>query len=92
MNKYEEYRLTKKQIEETFNIIKDKFSVTDSDLINEFIEHNEWVLAFETLCYQINHYRLEISQEYYDKIASLGKNLGLELEDWSFLEKLITKS
>lgn len=67
-----------------------KLPATDIENITEFTEHNEYGLAYETLCTQLYEYSVPISSAYYEKISSLGPLMEINPSMWLSLKELIT--
>ncbi|MFC4776216.1 MafI family immunity protein [Paenibacillus sp. GCM10023252] len=53
----------------------------DFDFILELLEHDEWGVAFETLCAAILEEGLPIAQETYTKLESLCHAMGMDKSD-----------
>lgn len=56
---------------------------------NDFLDHNEFGLCFDTLITQMYEYDLEIDNEIYDLISKIGKSMNLEIGSYSFMKELI---
>ena len=67
-----------------------KLPATDIENIIEFAEHNEYGLAYETLCTQLYEYSAPISFAYYEKISFLGPLMQINPSMWLPLKELIT--
>ena len=61
----------------------------DIDNAKEFLEHQEYGLSFDTLITQIYEYDIEITKDVYSLITFIGKELGFEAKNYSFMESLI---
>lgn len=61
----------------------------DKEDIEEYLEHNEWGLAFEVLCAAIQESNIKISQENYEIINMIGNQMELDHKLWSALESLM---
>jgi hypothetical protein len=59
----------------------------EKDRIEEYLEHNEWGIAFETLCSVIEMNRLDISSYLYEQIAKLGTQMGIDPILWTSFSK-----
>ena len=57
--------------------------------IIEFASNNEWGLALDTLCFQIDEHDISISKEEYQEIMNLGMSLNMEESIWIGLKRLI---
>lgn len=58
----------------------------------DIIEHatyNEWGVALDLLCYQIEDMEIKISKDTFDKIIQLAKSMEMEDEVWKPLEPLV---
>ena len=66
---------------------KDFLLLKDLQNIRDYIENNEFGLAFEILCDQLFEYDALISSETYSKIELIGKDLGLNEKNWICLKK-----
>lgn len=62
-------------------------SLSDADIANisEFIDVGEPVLAFETLCTQLDEYEVTVRDETVDLLATIGTGLGLDSRLWEDL-------
>lgn len=63
----------------------------DKKDIDEFIDHNEWGLAFEVLCATIERDKIKISQKSYEIIDILGRQMKMDNKVWSNLKNNIIK-
>jgi len=50
----------------------------------DYIDHNEWGLAFETLCDYLVEYNVSLSAEEYGEMIKLAKDMGLNLDNGNF--------
>lgn len=50
--------------------------------IDEYINHNEWGLAFEVLCSSIQEYDLKASDDLYQKLCELGEKMEMGNDLW----------
>lgn len=50
--------------------------------IAEYIDHNEWGLAFEALCGSIHQYGFKLSDNQYQKLCDLGEKMEMDNELW----------
>jgi hypothetical protein len=78
-----------KQLNILLNGVKNKLPQNDVKNILEFIDNNEFGLAFETLCTQLYEYNIQISSEFYEKISSCGKSINIPSSIWLSLKELI---
>lgn len=63
-----------------------KIGKKDRENIDEYLDHNEWGLAFEVLCAVIQESNIKISQENYEIINMIGNQMELDHKLWSALE------
>lgn len=69
------------------NIAKSlKLSNNDIVTIDEYLEHNEWGIAFEVLCSAIEYDRIDISHYDYIQIKEIGECMGMDKELWEVFE------
>lgn len=61
-----------------------EIGLPDNDIrdIDEYINHNERGLAFEVLCSSIQQYGLEVSDDQYQTICTLGENMEMDNNLW----------
>lgn len=61
-----------------------EIGLPDNDIrdIDEYIKHNERGLAFEVLCSSIQQYGLEVSDDQYQTICTLGENMEMDNDLW----------
>lgn len=61
-----------------------EIGLSDNDIrdIDEYINHNERGLAFEVLCSSIQQYGLEVSDDQYQTICTLGENMEMDNDLW----------
>lgn len=57
----------------------------------ELAYHNEWGLALDTLCFQIDEHDISITNEDYKEIVSLGNIMNMEESIWTELKRLIKR-
>jgi len=50
----------------------------------DYIDYNEWGLAFETLCDYLVEYNVSLSAEEYGEMIKLAKDMGLNLDNGNF--------
>jgi hypothetical protein len=58
---------------ELLNETEDKLSKNDISNIREYLEHDEWGLAYEILSDQLCEFDIPIRSDYYDRMESIGK-------------------
>ena len=78
-------------LENIVDELQDKILKEDLDQAVEFLDHDEWGLAFEFICDLIYGYKIPISQERYNKIESMGKLMKINDDYWLLLQDLIIK-
>ncbi len=61
----------------------------DKEDIEEYLDYNEWGLAFEVLCTAIQESNIKISQEDYEIINMLGTQMELDRKLWGALKNHI---
>jgi len=54
------------------------------DIAMDYISHNEFVLAFETLCDYLVEHNILLSTEEHDEMIKLAKDMGLNLDNGNF--------
>ena len=61
-----------------------EIGLPDNDIrdIDEYINHNERGLAFEVLCSSIQQYGLEVSDDQYQTICTLGEKMEMDNDLW----------
>lgn len=61
-----------------------EIGLPDNDIrdIDEYINHNERGLAFEVLCTSIQQYGLEVPDDQYQTICTLGENMEMDNDLW----------
>lgn len=63
----------------------------DKKDISEYLNHNELGLAFEVLCVSIERDKIEISQNDYEIINTLGIQMEMDNNLWINLKNCIIK-
>lgn len=58
--------------------------------ITEYIDHNEWGLAFEVLCSSAHQYGFKVSDIQYQKICDLGRKMEIDIDFINMCRKNIT--
>ena len=71
------------------NKLKEQMNPDDIKNIIEFIEHEEYGLAYETICTQLYEHRIKISHEIYNEISFLGQLIEIQPSVWLPLKELI---
>ena len=61
-----------------------EIGLSDNDIrdIDEYINHNEWGLAFEVLCSSVQQYGLRVSDDQYQKLCELGEKMEMGNDLW----------
>lgn len=59
------------------------------EITEDFIFHEEWGLAFDTICSQIFEDDIRISKSLFEKISFLGNLMNIDKKVWQPLEKLV---
>ncbi len=67
----------------------EKLSEEDHQNIIDLAEHNEWGVALDSLCHQLYEYDIKITKSDYDEICGLGKEMGMNVDEWLFLKELV---
>jgi len=57
--------------------------------IVELASNNEWGLALDTLCFQLDECNLKITIEQYNEIMNLGREMHMEESLWLVLKRLV---
>lgn len=63
-----------------------KLPLEDKEEIQEYLEYNEFGIAFEILCIAIEEYDIGISQERKEEIARIGNEMEMDERLWSSLK------
>jgi len=63
-----------------------KLPSSDIDAIIEYLEHNEWGIAFEVLCSAIENDQLPISSDEYIQIRRIGESMGMDSNLWEVFQ------
>jgi len=63
---------------------RNRLDKTWLDIAMDYIDHNEFVLAFETLCDYLVEHNILLSMEEYDEMIDLAKDMGLNLDNGNF--------
>ena len=56
--------------------------VNGSQIVGDYVNHNELGLAFEHLIYMVVEPGLEVTQVQFEEIATVGGHLGLRASTW----------
>ncbi len=70
-----------------------KLGLGERDLYNvdEFIKYKEFELGFDTLITQMYEYDIEINDQVYELIVSIGSQLKLSKDKYDFMQELIRR-
>ncbi len=71
------------------NEVNDKLFENDIKNIAEFIDNQEWGLAYELFCTQIYEYNIPITEDFYTRISRIGKLIDVSPNTWTPLRCLI---
>lgn len=79
---------------EIFNLVRNIVGLPEKDrnFIIELLEHDEWGVAFESICGAILEDKIPISNEIFGKVCELGKKMDLDSSTWECLHNLINKN
>ena len=69
--------------------VKVHFSERDTALITEFAEHNEWGLAYETLCTDMCAYNVSIDNQLCEEMIAYGKSIHIDEAYYLPLKELV---
>lgn len=61
----------------------------DYNDVSEFLEHNEWGVAFEIICSALDQDRINITEQVFREIENIGAEMKLEPELWEVLKPLV---
>lgn len=62
--------------------LKNKLSKSDMESISEYLEHNEWGIAFEVLCSAIENDKISITLSDFEEIKLIGKGMNMDEGLW----------
>lgn len=57
--------------------------------IAEYIDHDEWGIAFEGLCDQLEEYQIPLDSKYYMRLEHVAKLMEIDSSYWLPLKELI---
>jgi len=69
--------------------VKGDLTERDVQFARDFLEHNEWGLAFSLICTQLYEYGVTINSEFYIQIENAGRQMSIPPEEWEMLRELI---
>ena len=75
-------------------ILKEVTGFLDKEVINEaqeYIENNEYTIAFELICEVLTRYAIVIPQRLYEKIQKVGIFLKLDPKKWVSIKTNLPK-
>jgi plasmid maintenance system antidote protein VapI len=90
MNKFDYYKYLDSQLRNLILAPGEWLTQDEFKEVSDFIDVGEYGVAFETLCSLLVEENKGITQEKYQKIAELGKVMGIEEDTWLQLKPLIT--
>lgn len=82
----------KNEVIKLVNSLKDKFCEKDLSQINEYIDVDEWGLAFELVCEVLYEDSININENTYKKICDLAKDMKKDDELIDLLKKCVIVS
>lgn len=65
---------------------------SDIETAQEFLNHREYGLAFDTIITQMYEYEVEIDSEFYNYIEVIAKEVKLLKVEYVFMQELIRSS
>lgn len=71
--------------------LKNKLPSNDIKLIHEYLEYNEWGIAFEVLCSAIESDKINISLADFEEIKAIGKRMNIGEGLWINIIPLYNK-
>lgn len=71
--------------------LKNKLPSNDIKLIHEYLEYNEWGIAFEVLCSAIESDKINISLADFEEIKAIGKRMNIDEGLWINIIPLYNK-
>ena len=72
---------TEIRIRNLINLLIEKLKEEDSQEILEYLDHNEWGIAFENLVSIILSERIQINEHIFNELIDLGNDMEIELND-----------
>lgn len=73
---------------EILNSIK-SFPEKDKMDVEEFIEHDEWGIALETICSVVLEEKILIEKQIYQKIKDVGDEMEIDSILWNGISELL---
>jgi hypothetical protein len=71
------------QTQEVFNRVKQYLTPRMSDLINEFLHHEELELAMDDLCHCLIDIQIPVLKKDVDKLRSIWLDMGYDPSEWT---------
>ena len=62
--------------------LKNRLPSSDIESISEYLEHNEWGIAFEVLCSAIDNDKINITLGDFEEIKLIGKSMKMDEGLW----------
>lgn len=66
------------------------FPKKDKEDISEYIQHNEWGIALETICSIILEDKIVINKQTFEKISVMGTLMDMDASLWNNIQRLIS--
>ena len=63
--------------------------VKDVKNAQEFLEHHEFSLCFDTIVTQMYEYDIEINNQFYSMVSEIANKINISIEDYAFIKELI---
>jgi hypothetical protein len=76
-----EFRLT-----ELFKEFRSKVKSSDTEIIDEFLTHNELGLGYETICAVLVQEKIQLTARNLDEIIFIGELLDLDKDNWEGIQ------
>lgn len=86
---FKKYPIKNKLQEQLRTLLTLKPSDEIKQPVEEYIEYNEYGLAFEHITYELYENEVYISNEYFQQLQEMGKALGFTEKEYAFLKELI---
>lgn len=58
----------------------------------EYLEYNEWGLAFDTAISQMYEYNIKVDQSFYDRVSEIAAMMKLDEKEFLYMKELIRKT
>jgi len=80
---FSKIRTREQTMQKTFYIAKELcLPSKDINDIKEYLQHNEWGIAFEILCCAVEQENIAVNKAQYKEIVSIGKSMKMDSELW----------